>query len=96
MAHRTYVGPMTAYLGKTADTEPGATDASLLVQFDDVTTGLGYGWHTFPTSHFTSTPFEEGRAYATEGKACLYDPMRATDNPVIVEWLRGWHEGSAA
>ncbi len=31
-------------------------DGFLHAQFDDVTTGLGYGWHRFPESHFTVTP----------------------------------------
>ena len=38
--------------GKTALLDRKCTPGYVRAQFDDVKTGLGYGWHRFPEYHF--------------------------------------------
>ena len=53
MMHGTYVGTDDALADKTAilmDSDRHLGE--YLAQFDDVSTGLGYGWHRFPVIDF--------------------------------------------
>jgi hypothetical protein len=45
--------------GKTALLTDGPTPGTVLAQFDDIATGLGYYWHKFPAEHFAAVPDTE-------------------------------------
>lgn len=48
-----YLGQNSYLLGKTALIRQHPTDYNLLlVQFNDTSTGMGHGWHTFDTRDF--------------------------------------------
>lgn len=54
----TYVGPDEALKGKRALVRPneGGSEDLVLLQFNDVGTGLGYGWHLFAKSMIRCDP----------------------------------------
>lgn len=53
MMHGTYVGLVKSLEGKTATLLTNKLNlCEYLAQFDDVSTGLGHGWHRFPDSDF--------------------------------------------
>jgi len=60
MIHGTYIGGTDGGLmGKTAMIQM-VDETTLKAQFDDIGTGLGFGWHEFPASYWEidDNPFE--------------------------------------
>lgn len=54
MRHGKYVGDRSELTGKCALLRTGP-DGTTLAQFDDIETGLGYGWHLFRSIEFCET-----------------------------------------
>jgi hypothetical protein len=52
MQHWKYIAERIELTGKYALVRPGETDDEIMVQFDDIGTGLGHGWHPFPKADF--------------------------------------------
>jgi len=50
-----YVGPDKKLRNQTALLKPTDSVERVLVQFDDMKTGYGLGWHNFRASDFTIT-----------------------------------------
>ena len=51
MMHGIYIGLRPELTGKGALLRQGSPN-QLLAQFDDTTTGLGFGWHAFSSEEF--------------------------------------------
>lgn len=52
MMHGTYIGPIKSLEGKTASLIENIINPGVSAQFDDVSTGLGHGWHNFVNEDF--------------------------------------------
>jgi hypothetical protein len=64
MIHGVYIGALPELKGKTAllqtqEHMQARANATVLAQFDDVSTGLGLGWHQFPVTDFELDWLEE-------------------------------------
>lgn len=51
--HRRYIGSDPALYGKTALVGHTQEGGFPVAQFDDISTGYGYGWHEFGISDFS-------------------------------------------
>jgi len=56
MMHGTYIGLVESLSGKTALLIKNVLNPGFSAQFDDVSTGLGHGWHNFAADDFTLDP----------------------------------------
>ena len=62
MIHVKYIGPHKSLRGETALAMRDKSSASyLLVQFDKVSTGLGFGWRALPAHNFQPSRYRHER-----------------------------------
>lgn len=59
MRHVVYTGPHKSLVGKMALARPDESSFSyILVQFDRISTGLGFGWRALPAHHFKDVRYK--------------------------------------
>lgn len=52
----TYIGPQARLVGETALARRDERDQSWLLQFDNIATGLGFGWYRFSDDEIEVNP----------------------------------------
>lgn len=91
----TYIGPNEALKGKKALLQIVEGTKFVKVQFDDVTTGFGHGWHLRVASEFEiepPSPFRLGYDRAMAGQDFLPVPSSYGEAEWYDYWL-GYREG---
>lgn len=87
----TYVGPVAALQGKTATVQENSNPELLYVQFDDINTGFGHGWHWMAACKFLIHEEEaKEQLPAVENKTKTEWQPDAIEPSLLTKKLREW------